>query len=208
MYSKIKLLVMATAIVTASKPLIAQSTGKTALLVIDVQENLLKPNSRLHMDTASIPSFLHSLNDAIRYFNSNDIPVLYTVNEWTNPVLNMLTGNVCKKGTPGTGIDKNVYRVNDTIYRKSKMSALSNKELLNYLREHSIAHLYIAGLFAEACIKGTAREAMKKGYNVTVIEDATGSKTDSKKAKSMKVCKAAGARLIKVDQLEIVYTNK
>src|SRR5690349_12035802 len=88
----IKLLIMATTIVTTHTEVLAQTGRKMALLVIDVQENLLKPESKWHMDTAAIPSFLSSLNRAIQFFEENHLPVLYTQNEWTNPILNMISG--------------------------------------------------------------------------------------------------------------------
>ena len=105
-----------------------------ALLVIDVQENLLDAGSRLHMDPTTVSSFIRNLNSSIDFFEANQLPVIYTVNEWTNPVLNLLTGNVCKKGGEGTGIHKNVNLVNTTIYTKSRMNALTNKDLSQFLK--------------------------------------------------------------------------
>jgi nicotinamidase-related amidase len=159
-----------------------QTLNKKALLVIDVQENLLDSNSRVHVVPVSIPSFIQNLNKSIEFFERNNMPVIYIVNEWTNPILNMLTGNVCKRGARGTGIDKRVRLVNKMIYKKSKMNALTNKELSKFLKENSISELYIAGLFAEACIKETVKGAIKYDYNVILIEDAVGSRSDSQQA--------------------------
>ena len=50
------------------------------------------------------------------------------------------------------------------------------KSSLVFLRENSISELYITGLFAEACIKGTAKGAIRNNYTAVIIEDAVGSK--------------------------------
>ena len=50
------------------------------------------------------------------------------------------------------------------------------KSFLHFLKENSISELYITGLFAEACIKGTAKGAIRNNYNAVIIEDAVGSK--------------------------------
>jgi nicotinamidase-related amidase len=184
-----------------SKAALAQKTEKKALLVIDVQENLLDSTSKLHMEPASIDSFVVNLNKSILFFKENGQPVIYTQNLWTNPILNMLTGNVCKKGAKGTGIDGRVIRANGPVYEKSKMSVLSNKEFVRFLKENSISELYITGLFAEACVQGTAKDAIRKSYKVTIIEDAIGSKTAKKKMRSVGSCVSKGAKTIKADQL-------
>src|SRR6476620_11502554 len=184
---KLKLMQSSIELTPGHQPILTSTTAlehtsnKKALLVIDVQENLLDSNSRIHMVPESIPSFIQNLNKSIEFFERNNMPVIYIVNEWTNPVLNMLTGNVCKKGTKGTGIDKRVRLVNEMVYKKSKMNALTNKELSKFLKENFISELYIAGLFAEACIKETVKGAIKNGYNVILIEDAIGSRSDSQK---------------------------
>src|SRR5882724_4325099 len=120
-----------------------QVESKKALLVIDVQENLVNPASKMHMEKDSINFFLANVNRSIDDFRTKGLPVLYTVNEWTNPILNMFTGNVCKKGGKGTGIDKRVRIASDNIYTKSRMSAFTNNELFTYLKNNSITELYI-----------------------------------------------------------------
>lgn len=179
----------------------AQDTSKKALLVIDVQENLLMPASRMHMDTAAIPGLLVNLNNTIDYCTAKGLPTLYTINEWTNPFLNAITGNVCKKGAKGTGIDPRLHVAGELVYRKSKKSALSCSQLLSYLKQHGISELYITGLFAEYCVKTTARDAVKRGFKVWVIKDAVGSKNSTKLSKSMKSCESGGATLIQSGQL-------
>jgi nicotinamidase-related amidase len=178
-----------------------QDTGRKALLVIDVQENLLNPGSKIHIDTTDIDSFLSNLNKSVRTFKSNNLEVIYVVNEWTNPVKNWLTGNVCKKGGEGTCMDKRIELVSDRTFSKSKPDALSDIELLEFLKNKSITDLYIAGLLAEGCVKGTVNGAIEENFRVTVIEDALGSKSMKKKANSITIFKRNGVRIIKTREL-------
>ena len=152
-------------------------TLKKALLVIDLQENLLNPESRLHVDSSSIESLCSHVNQMIKEYHEQGWPVLYIVNEWTNPLLNLMTGNVVKKGAKGTGIDPRINRVNDTIYSKSVGDALSNKDLLQFLEEHEIQELILTGAFSNECVKKTMQSGLQKGYTVTVVEDATGARS-------------------------------
>jgi len=179
-----------------------QKEKKRALLVIDVQENLLDTRSRIHMDPSAISSFIRNLNRSIGFFEANFLPVMYVVNEWTNPMLNLVTGNVCKKGGKGTGIDKRVNRVNGMVYSKSRMSALTSKELSLFLKENSISEVYITGLLAEACIKETTMNAIKNNFNAVIIEDAIGSKNTKKKLASLLYCERKGAIIISAEQLD------
>ncbi|AYB34588.1 isochorismatase family cysteine hydrolase [Chryseolinea soli] len=178
-----------------------QSVSKKALLVIDVQENLLNPKSKLHMVPDEVLPMVNNVNRLIQLFLKTNHPIIYTVNEWTNPILNALTGNVCKKGSPGVGIDKQINVVSDRIYYKSKMNALSDKNLVAFLHQQNIEELYITGLFAEACVKSTARSAVRHGFTTVVVEDAVGSKSVEHKLRWIKYCQKKGATIMTSDQL-------
>jgi len=193
---------MTTTVLMKGNSIAVQKEEKRALLVIDVQENLLDTRSRIHMDPSAISSFIRNLNRSIGFFEANFLPVMYVVNEWTNPMLNLVTGNVCKKGGKGTGIDKRVNRVNGMVYSKSRMSALTSKELSLFLKENSISEVYITGLLAEACIKETTMNAIKNNYNAVIIEDAIGSKNTKKKLASLLYCERKGAIIISAEQLD------
>jgi Amidases related to nicotinamidase len=97
---------MTTTVLMKGNSVADQKQKKKALLVIDVQENLLDSRSRIHMDPIAVSSFVRNLNKSIEFFEANNLPVIYIVNEWTNPILNLLTGNVCKKGGKGTALIK------------------------------------------------------------------------------------------------------
>ena len=67
---------------------IAQQQNANALFVMDIQENLVNPASKLHIDTSGINLFFENTNLVIEKFHSQNIPIFYIVNEWTNPFQN------------------------------------------------------------------------------------------------------------------------
>lgn len=158
---------------------------KKALLIIDVQENLVDPDSKLHIDTCGIDSFFANLNHSIAQYQANDQFVLYVVNEWSNPLKNSFTGNVCKKGGEGVGPDKRLKVINNRVYSKSKPNSLTNKELLSFLKDNQVSDVCVAGLLAEGCVKATVKGLRKEKFNVIVVEDALGSKNNKNKSATM-----------------------
>jgi len=155
--------------------------NRRALLVIDVQENLVNPNSKIHIDPNGIDLFFDNINKVVFSFSNNEDEVIYVINEWTNPIKNWMTGNVCKKGGKGIGLDKRLMIINDKIYSKSKPNSLTNKKLLKYLIDNEITDIYVAGLLAEGCVKATVKGLKSEKINVFMIEDALGSKSQKNK---------------------------
>lgn len=150
----------------------------------------------MHIDTTNIETFFTNANKTIRSFEKNGSPVMYVTNEWKNPILNLLTGNVCKKGGAGVGPDPRLLRINEKIYRKSKMNALSNRALATDLQAGRVSDIYLMGLFAEHCVKATLIAALKKKFRVTVITDALGAKSDKTLSKCLEFYNRNGATLI------------
>ncbi|MBN1499786.1 MAG: cysteine hydrolase [Spirochaetes bacterium] len=178
-----------------------QPAAKKALMVIDVQENFLNPESKIHINTPHAGSFLSSLNLSVSKFYKNNDLILYVVNEWTNPVMNWATGNVSKKSGSGVGLDKRLLVVNENIFSKSKSNSLTNKDVLKILRDNEISEVYVAGLLAEGCVKATVKGLIKEKFNVVVIEDALGSKNEANKLKVTEFFQGENIEIINSDKL-------
>ena len=196
----LKICIMSIFIVISSSMNFGQTIDRKAILVIDIQENLVNPNSKIHIDTLGIDLFFRNLNKTISQFNDNKDLVIYVVNEWTNPFMNWATGNVCKKGSDGVGLDKRLVLVNNKIYSKSKSNALTNKDLLKDLRDNKITDVYIMGLLAEGCVKATVKGLRKEKFNVIVIEDALGSKSIANKIKVIDYLHENGIKTIRTQE--------
>jgi nicotinamidase/pyrazinamidase len=51
-------------------------------------------------------------------------------------------------------------------------SGFENSELANLLRERSVDKVYVTGLATDYCVRASAIDAAKEGFDVTVVEDA------------------------------------
>lgn len=72
-----------------------------------------------------------------------------------------------------------------------------------FLKSHNVQELYIAGIVLEYCVKASIEDALKKGYNVWVIEDAIASFSKDSKKKILNELNKEGAIIIKSKNLNI-----
>jgi len=63
------------------------------------------------------------------------------------------------------------------IYRGGEYNALDNPKVAEAVRKTGATHLAIAGISTEGCVLYTALGAVRKGYTVAVVEDATAGET-------------------------------
>ena len=194
-----KLILMIT---TNNSSSLIQEKSVNALLVIDIQENLLNPASVIHIDTTNIELFLSNLNHVIKEFEMKKNHIFYIINEWSNPIWNFFTKNVCKKGGKGVGIDNRLNVVNDNIFSKSKANSLSNKSLLANLKANNITNVYVMGLQAEYCVKATVNGLLKEKFNVVVVKDALGSVNTTKYNKTINYFERKDIKLIETKNIK------
>jgi hypothetical protein len=63
------------------------------------------------------------------------------------------------------------------IYRGGEYNALDNPKVLEAVEKTGRDHLAIAGITTEGCVLYTALGAVRKGYTVAIVEDATAGET-------------------------------
>jgi nicotinamidase/pyrazinamidase len=74
--------------------------------------------------------------------------------------------------------------------------------LNGYLRERQIDHLFLAGLAFDFCVKWSALDGLKEGFQCTVVEDAVkGIDMDDSVAKAWDEMQKAGTNRIRSDEL-------
>jgi nicotinamidase/pyrazinamidase len=82
-------------------------------------------------------------------------------------------------------------------------SGFENSELAGILREHDVAKVYVVGLATDYCVRASAIDACKEGFDTTVVEDAIRAVevTGGDGARAIEDMKAAGAHLATSDQV-------
>ena len=160
---------------------------RTAVLVLDIQEDFVGPHARMPVAHHHIEPMLHTINVVIDKVHAVGIPIVYIKNEFKRSqwIANWFRHDAAREGSHGAILDKRLRVVNDLQMSKNVCDAFSNPRLAMILVKERVEHIIIMGLFAEACIATTAKGAKKRGYQVTVLQDAVASMNDRKREKAL-----------------------
>lgn len=154
---------------TKGEAIVSYDNPKSALLVIDVQNDTTS-NTSYYGNTTS---FVESVNQAITYAENNGMEILYVKNITSgNPIIQLLSQGKYRKGTNGVELDSNLYLVNDHIFEKSIGDSFSSNDFEEYLAAKEVDTLYIVGADAAGCVYSTAGGGLNRAYNVNIIKDA------------------------------------
>ena len=63
------------------------------------------------------------------------------------------------------------------IYRGGEYNALDNPKVAEAVKKTGATHLAVAGISTEGCVLYTALGALRRGYTVAIVEDATAGET-------------------------------
>lgn len=154
---------------------------KSALLVTDMQRYFLDEKSHAFIPSAS--TIARNIEELVVAFRKVSRPVIFTRHallEGEDPgAMGRWWGDVLRVGDPLSEIPKDLAPLaGEVVIRKTQYSAFAGTELEKELRRLRISQLVITGVQTHLCCESTARDAFTKGFDVYVVEDATGSKTD------------------------------
>lgn len=153
--------------VTTGERISANLASMSALLVLDVQNDTLGIKEYDNTDY-----LMENINSSIRYAKDNNIDIIYTKQEFTNPIDKLISGGLYQKESDGSELSSHLEVLSANIYGKEKTDAFSNSELETYLLKKKITTLYIVGADASACVYKTSLGAKRRGYEVIILEDA------------------------------------
>ncbi len=162
---------------------------KTALIVVDVQNDFADPKGNLYVSSGE--EVLPVVNREIDRALSAGATVVYTqdwhpestphfekdggiwpvhcvMDTWgaeLHPSLN-IAGEIVRKGSQGED-GYSGFTERDPIEGTEKPTALEQM-----LRDNGIERVVIVGLATDYCVKETALDALRRGFDVTVLPDA------------------------------------
>ncbi|WP_052885809.1 cysteine hydrolase family protein [Vulcanisaeta distributa] len=146
--------------------------SSTAVIVVDMQNDFVKPNGKLYVPTAqaTIPAIRKLLTKA----RDANVPVIYT-QDWhfKNDPEFRIWGEHCVMGTWGAEIvDELKPLPDDIVIRKHRYDAFFGTDL-DYVLRHIVhaTNLVIVGTVANICVLHTAGSAALNWYNVVVPID-------------------------------------
>jgi nicotinamidase/pyrazinamidase len=159
----------------------------SALLIVDVQNDFC-PGGSLPVPRGD--EVVPVLNRYIEQFQAAGRPI-FASRDWHPPVTKHFAqyGGTwpvhCVQGTPGAAFHPDLRLPADAIIVSKGMdpnydgySAFDavddqGRSLEALLRERGVEHLYVGGLATDYCVKHSALDAARRGFRVTVLEDAS-----------------------------------
>jgi len=152
--------------------------GKSALLVVDMQEFFLDPSSPTF--TCGAAAILPAVKRLIKAFRGAGRPVIFTrhvhhPDELDSGIMGWWWEGKCIEGSPESEIHPGIApRANEKVVFKHRYSAFYNTDLEIVLRCLKVEDLVIAGVMTNMCCESTARDAYYRDYRVFFPADGTG----------------------------------
>lgn len=129
---------------------------KTALLVIDVQNNVM---AGVHNRNGVIANISFLVDKA----RSEKVPLVWVQH----------SGDDMPKGSDGwLYVPELTQEESEPVVHKQYGDSFENTDLEAVLAERKVGHLIVAGAQTDACIRSTLHGAIVRGYDVTLVDDA------------------------------------
>jgi len=186
---------------------------KTALLVIDMQNDFVKKGAIL--EVPKIRSQIPKIKRLIETCRKLGVPVIYTkqvyrVDSKVKPLilemLPLLEKKGLRDGTEGAEIYSELEpKPEDIIVRKMGFNAFYNTDLESILRNikgrRNVDTLIICGTVTNICCESTARDAFERDYKVVFGSDITSAWTDEFQTLTLKNIEYAFGRVMTCDEI-------
>ena len=148
-----------------------------ALLVIDVQNEYFTGALRITHPIGHLEQILAAMDAA-----AGKVPTIVVQHHFPDPDKPFF-----QKGTSGWELHPEIKsRPHDLLVEKTLPGSFTGTPLEDWLREHHIDTVTIAGYMTHMCCDTTARQAVHRGLTVEFLRDATGTLDLSNEAGEVK----------------------
>ncbi|UCE68009.1 MAG: cysteine hydrolase [Candidatus Zixiibacteriota bacterium] len=187
--------------------------GKCALLVIDMQDEFVKP----HWSPDWVPEATRQvprIKNLIEHCRSKNIPVIYTIYSNTN---NYLDRPISGKFMPGRyydlDIDFSQFFVNSRIWheiapreseiviKKSSYGAFYDTPLETILKNMEKDTVIICGTVTNFCCGATARQGYERSFRVVVGSDVCSTDDPRMQEPELQVLRKGFARVLTAEEI-------
>lgn len=160
-------------------------TERAALVVVDVQNDFCQSGS---LPVAEGDRVVPVMNRYIELFREAGLPIYFT-RDWHPPTTIHFAGfgglwpPHCVQATRGAEFHPELNVPNDAIIitkgddpNEDSYSGFDGKDeqgkrLADSLKEKGVRRLFVGGLATDYCVRQTALDGLKAGFDVTVLED-------------------------------------
>ncbi|MCS3529113.1 cysteine hydrolase family protein [Chryseobacterium sp. JUb7] len=173
---------------------------KTALLIIDVQNDYFKGGS---MTLVGAEEAGKKTQQVLGFFRKNNLPVIHIMHIATNEDATFFLPD-----TKGAEINSLVApEKGEKIIVKHYPNSFRETELLEYLKANGVENLVITGMMTDVCVESTTRAAFDLGFNNTIIGDATATRDRELYGKVVKAEEVQRSFLAGISALGSLYTQ-
>lgn len=147
---------------------------KGALLILDMQEYFLDPNSHAFIPSAA--AVIPHLKQLSRQFAQRQRPVICTQHLNTRDDagnMNTWWQDLITREHPLQGIIPDFVTDPTAIIQKSQYDAFFESQLQDRLQSDGVEQVVIGGVMTHLCCETTARSAFVRGYEVFFLVDGT-----------------------------------
>jgi isochorismate hydrolase len=152
---------------------------RAALLVLDMQNYFLSPDS--HAFVPSAPVILPNIQKLIRDFYAHNCPVIFTRHLNTDADAGMMSRwwrDIIRAETPQSAIVSSLDTSNGFLIQKTQYDAFYNTSLEQTLRNRGVEQVIITGVMTHLCCETTARSGFVRGFHVLFCVDGTATYTE------------------------------
>ncbi len=180
----------------------------TALVMVDMQQDFLQPSSPLFV--AQGPDVLTNVAEALQAARAAGMPVVHVVRRHRSTGIDVdmcrrelfeQTGGFLLAGTPGAEEPEALRPLDsEVVVAKTRWSGFFATDLDLVLRRMETGHIVLVGLQTPNCIRATAVDALSLDYAVSVLSDATGSRTVDVQRSNLEDMTAMGVEILSTQQ--------
>jgi len=167
----------------------------SVLMLLDLQRDFLDDDGRMPVARSHVEPVVVAARQATGAFKRAGRPIVAVGNEFRRNdfIMNLLRRHASLEGSPGARWDARAPIDGAAYFPKWAESAFVNPALEPWLRERGVREIVLGGLRANACVSSTAREAMRRGFRVTLLTPAIACSSDGSRARSLARLRRAGA---------------
>src|SRR5439155_972097 len=142
-----------------------------------------------------VEGLIKATNKMIQAMRQRPNPIVYTVNEFSpfQPFIDIGQNFSAMRFEAGSALDSRINYLGGVYFSNQDWDAFANSQFQQHLQLIGAGHLALAGTYPERALLDTAREAKRRGYDVTVISDAVASSDAHKRDAALQALKEAGA---------------
>jgi len=187
--------------------------GRCALLVIDMQDEFVKPGWTPYWVPAATRQ-VPAVSRLIRDSRAVGVPVIFTVFSRTHAYLDRpATGNLMPNRYPELGVDQSAWFVegkvwhelaplpDDLVVHKPSYGAFHDTPLETILRNLARDTVIICGTLTNYCCGTTARQAYDRGFKVVFGSDVTATDDPDMQEAELMVLRKGFARVLSAAEI-------